>query len=190
MLIYTEYPVAFNCYDKFKRHMDKHIQECDLLIYKDDANGHIHRYVTERDLVHVCISDFNKIKPKNFDSAVIFEDPDDTSDVVTYLEEAASNFHLVPVAITKVVNKYRDSYDVYIGRGSDWGNPVAITNDVSREDAIEAFESMLQVTIDSRPDILERLEELRGKTLGCFCKPQACHGDILADYLNSTDDGK
>ena len=31
---------------------------------------------------------------------------------------------------------------------------------------------------------------LAGKRLGCFCKPKACHGDILADYLNSLDDGK
>lgn len=26
--------------------------------------------------------------------------------------------------------------------------------------------------------------QLRGKVLGCHCKPLACHGDILADYLN------
>ena len=31
--------------------------------------------------------------------------------------------------------------------------------------------------------------KLAGKRLGCFCKPAACHGDILADYLNSLDDG-
>lgn len=23
-----------------------------------------------------------------------------------------------------------------------------------------------------------------GKVLGCFCKPKACHGDILAEVLN------
>ena len=34
------------------------------------------------------------------------------------------------------------------------------------------------------------VHKLTGKRLGCFCKPQACHGDILADYLNSWDDGK
>lgn len=35
-----------------------------------------------------------------------------------------------------------------------------------------------------------KVYELAGKRLGCFCKPQACHGDILADYLNQWDDGK
>lgn len=26
--------------------------------------------------------------------------------------------------------------------------------------------------------------ELRGKTLGCWCKPDACHGDVLAELAN------
>jgi hypothetical protein len=29
---------------------------------------------------------------------------------------------------------------------------------------------------------------LRGKTLGCFCKPHPCHGDIIAAYLDSLED--
>ncbi|MCG6418638.1 DUF4326 domain-containing protein [Vibrio fluvialis] len=29
-----------------------------------------------------------------------------------------------------------------------------------------------------------------GKRLGCFCKPDDCHGDIIAEFLNSYDDGK
>ena len=32
--------------------------------------------------------------------------------------------------------------------------------------------------------------KLAGKRLGCFCKPQSCHGDVLADFLNSLDDGR
>ncbi|WP_261928243.1 DUF4326 domain-containing protein, partial [Vibrio aestuarianus] len=35
-----------------------------------------------------------------------------------------------------------------------------------------------------------RVYDLAGKRLGCFCKPQSCHGDVLADFLNSWDDGK
>ena len=38
----------------------------------------------------------------------------------------------------------------------------------------------------TKADVLQ----LRGKVLGCHCKPLACHGDVLADYLNSLDDGK
>jgi hypothetical protein len=32
--------------------------------------------------------------------------------------------------------------------------------------------------------------KLKGKILGCHCKPLACHGDVIAEYLNSLDDGK
>ena len=32
--------------------------------------------------------------------------------------------------------------------------------------------------------------KLAGKRLGCFCKPELCHGDVLADFLNQYDDGK
>jgi hypothetical protein len=27
------------------------------------------------------------------------------------------------------------------------------------------------------------LDELEGKTLGCFCKPEPCHGDVLLELL-------
>lgn len=39
-------------------------------------------------------------------------------------------------------------------------------------------------------DFNEKLQALRGHTLGCHCKPYACHGDVLAEYLNKLDDGE
>ena len=83
--------------------------------------------------------------------------------------------------MTCVVNKYRDSYDVYIGRNSKWGNPFKIGIDGTREDVIEQYRDWIQ----TQPHLLNSLEELRGKTLGCFCSPQACHGDILVELLNN-----
>ncbi|HEB92024.1 MAG TPA: DUF4326 domain-containing protein [Gammaproteobacteria bacterium] len=32
--------------------------------------------------------------------------------------------------------------------------------------------------------------ELKGKTLGCHCKPATCHGDVIVDYLNTLSDGE
>ncbi len=81
--------------------------------------------------------------------------------------------------MTSVVNKYKDHYDVYIGRGSKWGNPFRIGDHGDREDVIEQYRKWIQ----TRPDLLDSLEELRGKRLGCFCKPKACHGDVLIDLL-------
>jgi paraquat-inducible protein B len=37
--------------------------------------------------------------------------------------------------------------------------------------------------IESQPDMIQRLNELKGKTLGCWCKPSQCHGDILIELI-------
>jgi hypothetical protein len=29
------------------------------------------------------------------------------------------------------------------------------------------------------PELLDSLCELKGKILGCWCKPKKCHGDVL-----------
>lgn len=81
--------------------------------------------------------------------------------------------------MTIVVNKYRNNYDVYIGRGSKWGNPSVIGQDGSRDEVIEKYREW----IITQPQIKD-LEELRGKRLGCFCKPSRCHGDVLVELLN------
>jgi hypothetical protein len=31
---------------------------------------------------------------------------------------------------------------------------------------------------------MQSLDELEGKTLGCFCKPKPCHGDVLLELLS------
>lgn len=91
--------------------------------------------------------------------------------------------------LTKVVNKYKEPYDVYIGRGSKWGNPFTHIKDrktkaefivKSREESIEKYRQWIL----SQPNLLNDIHELKGKTLGCFCKPKSCHGDVLAELAN------
>ena len=77
-----------------------------------------------------------------------------------------------------VVNKRNTHYDVYIGRGSKWGNPFVIGKDGSREEVIAKYKNHLL----NSPDLLSSLHELKDKALGCFCAPLACHGDILKIY--------
>ncbi len=60
---------------------------------------------------------------------------------------------------------------VYIGRGSPWGNPFPISQYQTREQVIERFRLETLPKLDVRP--------LIGKDLVCFCKPKACHGDLL-----------
>lgn len=86
------------------------------------------------------------------------------------------------MVITRVVNKYREAYDVYIGRGSIWGNPFTV-KEFGRERCIEMYREYIIKQLDQDPDLVRQLLSLRGKTLGCFCKPQACHGDVLVDLI-------
>jgi hypothetical protein len=81
--------------------------------------------------------------------------------------------------MTKVVHCKREPYDVYIGRGSKWGNPFIIGKDGTREEVIELYRQYIM----TRKDLLNSLSELKGKVLGCWCKPKACHGDILVDLI-------
>lgn len=79
----------------------------------------------------------------------------------------------------RVVHCKRENYDVYIGRGSKWGNPFVIGKDGSREEVVEKYREYLL----SKPELLSDLGELRGKVLGCWCHPKLCHGDVLVEIL-------
>ena len=80
---------------------------------------------------------------------------------------------------TIVVNRHFEPYDIYIGRGTKWGNPFVIGRDGNREEVIELYRKYAA----NNPEIISSLYELRGKRLGCSCKPQLCHGDVLIEML-------
>ena len=90
--------------------------------------------------------------------------------------------------LTKLINiKTGAPYDVLIGRPSIWGNPyshldgtLAIYRVATREEAVNRYREHL---INS-PDLLRRLPELQGKTLGCWCLPKLCHGLVILEFLN------
>lgn len=79
-----------------------------------------------------------------------------------------------------VVNKYKEPFDVYIGRGSKWGNPYPIDASNSRALVIAKYRIYLDAQIKSGEVSIADLQALNGKALGCFCKPQPCHGDVIA----------
>lgn len=79
---------------------------------------------------------------------------------------------------TTVVNKYKANFDIYIGRGSKWGNPFKIGIDGDRQAVVNLYREW----IIYQP-VFNDIEELRGKTLGCFCHPLPCHGDVLIEFL-------
>jgi hypothetical protein len=104
---------------------------------------------------------------------------------------------------TTVVNVYHledgwqeDPQYVYIGRAGQgeagpWGNPYRLLPGNARGTTLERYRQWLLNRLYDEPDFREEVAGLHGKTLVCFCKPQTCHGDILADaadVLHTLDD--
>lgn len=78
-----------------------------------------------------------------------------------------------------VVNKYKSEYDVNIQRGTIWGNPCwDSTNPISD------FKVYFLDKIKNKEITKAHLETLRYMRLGCTCKPNACHGDVIAEIVN------
>lgn len=67
-------------------------------------------------------------------------------------------------------------YDVYIGRPGPWGNPYRRG---TVEQRIEAYRRRIWTHLEDGVLTIEELAALDGKTLGCWCKPGPCHGDVL-----------
>jgi hypothetical protein len=99
-----------------------------------------------------------------------------------------------PLDIPRVVNLRRDAAlvkqataegrYVYIGRGksSVWGNPFTHIPTGTLAQFVVPYDRVLveyEAYVRARLDLMQRLATLRGKVLGCFCKPRACHGDVL-----------
>lgn len=84
--------------------------------------------------------------------------------------------------VTTIVNCRTEDYDVYIGRGSKWGNPFVMRNksDSERDRVCDAYEAWFM----NQPELVNSVHELKGKVLGCYCKPKRCHGDFLAKEAN------
>lgn len=68
---------------------------------------------------------------------------------------------------------------VYIGRPSQWGNPFTIQTH-GRVGAIDKF----RYWILQQPDLIGLMPSLKDRTLICWCKPEACHGDVLAELAD------
>lgn len=104
-------------------------------------------------------------------------------------------------------NIYKEKCDIYCGRGKGnknnplnclpgeegWlGNPVIINTicpicqekHVDGGSTLPCFELYLSQRIKDSAFCSE-LKKLKGKKLGCFCKPKPCHTDILIKIIDS-----
>ena len=80
--------------------------------------------------------------------------------------------------------------NIYIGRNmtfyvkgtskSIWANPYSVKK-YGLENCLDLYEKYI------RDNLYDKLPELRDKTLGCWCKPNKCHRDILLKLLDEYD---
>jgi hypothetical protein len=76
----------------------------------------------------------------------------------------------------KVVNIGKETCTHYIGRPGPFGNPFKIGKNATREEVISAFEKYAR----GNPALLDAIKALpEDAVLGCYCKPEACHGDVI-----------
>jgi len=81
----------------------------------------------------------------------------------------------------KFIKEPKEANDIYIGRGSKWGNPFVIGRDGSRELVIAKYKEYIL----NKPELMEDIKSLKNKNLVCFCSPKACHGDVIKELFNS-----
>ena len=90
---------------------------------------------------------------------------------------------------TRVVNLRREpDFDVYIGRGGrgfdgTFGNPYTVKQHGRK--AMDLFRAYFERRVAEDPDFRRDVLALKGKTLGCFCKPGPCHGDVIAAWVDA-----
>lgn len=90
---------------------------------------------------------------------------------------------------TTVVHVQHEPCDVFIGRPSRWGNPFRIGRDGNRAQVINKYRAWLRRP--ARKFLRQRaVELLKGKKLGCFCKPEECHGDVLVELIANAGKGR
>lgn len=71
---------------------------------------------------------------------------------------------------------------IFVGRPTRWGNPWKAGRDGTRDEVILRYFEYLK----TRPDLIARLDKLKGHDLLCYCAPKFCHADILLLLANAT----
>lgn len=194
--VLIDYPEQFACLEKFTRKLDRilsRLPQC-TICYVHDETSLLHRWLPQNPAILAERIAAQAIHTARITHSIIFEAEGHAASFRS-LENVATR--IIPVSITTVVNKDRgDPFDVYIGRGTKWGNPYAVgfgqapgEESDSREEAIRKYAYDFDRGLLGTSTFKEELIALRGKRLGCHCKPLPCHGDVLAHYLNTLDDG-
>lgn len=91
---------------------------------------------------------------------------------------------------------HADPRYVYVGRSradlpeldGRLGNPFVLAREEDRGLVLTRYENYFDRKIETTPSFRDRVEACRGKILVCYCEPRACHGDVIAAWLNETEE--
>lgn len=94
---------------------------------------------------------------------------------------------------TMVVNKRRESdWDVFVGRGSKWGNPFTHLDleSTKAQHRVETVEKAVELYAEwlhepAQAQLLAAVHSLRGKVLACYCDGPPCHAYYLASLCDA-----
>lgn len=93
------------------------------------------------------------------------------------------------MAVTTTVVNMRGGnreYDVRIDRKGPFGNPFVLGVDGDRDEVIAKFRHWLTSSTCTRSQwVRDHMGELKDKRLGCWCHPEACHGDVYVELLDA-----
>lgn len=86
---------------------------------------------------------------------------------------------------TKVVNIRREQKQHYmlIDRHTIFGNPFRIGTHGNRAEVIARYKVHFHTRMATDASFHDAVQDLKGKRLGCWCAPLACHGDVIVEYL-------
>ena len=71
---------------------------------------------------------------------------------------------------------------------SKWRNPFPINKKTPDQEEERRVLIEFKEYLTNQPILLKQIPELKNKVLGCWCKPEACHGDILAELADADAD--
>lgn len=192
-------PIGFKSFSKFARKVQRITKSLEdfSVVYPHDPNNFIERLFSGE--THVETVKDENWETQSISHAIVFDDGEEFPEETQKLAADSIPTRVIRIKITRVINIKKESqyrrlrstsdYE-YIGRGSYWGNPYSMHEDgADRDEVIRKYRYDFENEKFPRID-KEKVYLLAGKRLGCFCKPAACHGDVLADFLNSWDDGQ
>lgn len=79
---------------------------------------------------------------------------------------------------------------VYVGRPSLFGNPFKLVVHGDRAQVIAKFWHYFHDRLTNDPIFKEAVDELKHATaLVCWCAPEKCHAEIIAEYLQEEPKG-